>query len=128
MSAPGAQSEEVQPVSDDLEIGVAAHRLFEVSQGLDQDILDLAATYASDMIMIFCGPIEPSPGARQVEFLGQPPLGEDFEVSINGTEAYPRHPFPHRVVDLVGSGMGVQIPEFLEDDLPLPGHPESFIR
>ena len=115
-------------MSDDLEIGVAAHRLFEVSQGLARDILHLAATYASDMIMIFCRPVEPSSVARQVKPLGQAPLREDFEVSINGTEAYPRHPFPNRVVDLVGSGMGVQIPEFLEDDFSLPGHPESFIR
>ena len=113
-------------MSKDLEIRAAAHGFFEILQGPDRDILHLAAVYATYMIMVCRRPIEPSAGAGQVQLPGQAPLGEDFEVTIHGTEAYPGHPFSNRFVDLIGSGMGIQIPEFFENNPSLPGHPESF--
>jgi hypothetical protein len=115
-------------MSDDLEICGIACVFLEFLQRFDRHIFHLTAGYATDMIMVVGRPIESFPGTGQVQLLGHAPLGEDLQITIYRAEADPRHPFPNRVIDLVGSGMGMQILEFFENDPPLSGHPEGFLE
>jgi len=119
----GTDTDKLQLVSDDFEIGGVLRLVVDGDLEFRRCIDDPVAVDAANMIVVFGLAVKALQATARFEFLDFTALGQDFKVAIDGPEADARKIFADHLVDFVSAGMGVHLAQFLENDPALAGHP-----
>lgn len=81
--------------------------LFDGVYWMDANIVDSSAEPATDMIMFFRVTVIAHIGSTQSDFLDFACLQEDFKVTVDGPQAYPRKFFTYHYINLIRGWVGI---------------------
>jgi len=94
-----------------------------VDGGYDRSIhiLDLPATNAPNVVVVFDGAVETSLSPRQLELLDHSCFRQNFKIPIDGSQADPGKAFPDNFIHIVGGRVALDFGELFKNDPPLFG-------
>jgi hypothetical protein len=95
---------------------------------IHRDIINSPAIHTGDVIMVVGVAVETHLGISGIDLSNETRLGQHVQVSIDGPHTDAGDPPAHPLIHFIGCGMGMDLLDFLQNDLSLVGHSVFLVR
>ena len=108
-----------------LKISFGLQAAFKADVKLSGGVYQTITANAANVIVRVGESVEPLQAAAQFDLLNFARFGQNFEVAVDSPQTDAGQSFAHHFINFIGAGMRVDLAQFLEDNLPLAGHPQT---
>jgi hypothetical protein len=128
LPASRAETNKFQSVPKDLVVAHADQGPVYCGDRSDIEVFQPVAAYAPYVVVVLDLAIESLLSPRHFEFLDQPQIGQEFQVSIYRAKTYVWETFAHDFVYIHRCGVTTELPHLFKNDSSLIGHAQRLCR